>query len=78
MVPEMPGTRFKISKLHCQLSQMVEGCPSVEGRAQDKDWKTKNNMGWTNTDILPMEKIGRMEGNSNADRPLAGPHGLLY
>ena len=76
-VKKVPGTTFKISRLHCKPFQMVERRPSVEGRAQDKDWKNKKNMGWTNTDTLPMEKVGRMEGNNNADRALAGTHGLL-
>ena len=40
-------------------------------------WKTKEHMGLANTNVLPMEMLGRMEHNSNADRCMAGTYGFL-
>ena len=53
----MPGTTPEISKLHCQPFRhpLVETCRSVDGRTQDKDWKTNKQMGCANTNVLPIE-----------------------
>ena len=77
---EALGTTLEISNLHCQPSRqpLVETCPSLVGRTKEKDWKTKRHMGCANTNALPMEKFGRMESRSNADRCLADTYGLLY
>ena len=43
---------------------------------QDKDWKTNKHMGCANTNVLPMANFGRMEGNRDVDRRLAGTYEL--
>ena len=80
MVPEMPGTTLEIRKVHCQAFRqpLVETCPSVDCRTQDKDWKTNKHMGCANTNVLPIAHFGRMEGNCNADTSLADTYGLIY
>ena len=71
MVPEM---------LHCQPFRrpMVETCPRVDCRTEDKDWKTNKDMGWANTNVLPVVKFGRIDCNRNAGRSLADTYGFLY
>ena len=80
MVPEMLGTTLEISNLHCQPSRqpLVETRPSVDGRTKDKEWKTDKHIGCAITNVLPMEQLRRMEGDSKANRCLADTYGLPY
>ena len=75
---DLLGTILEVSKLHCQPSRqpLVETCPGMDDRT-GKNWKTKEHMGLANTNALPMEMLGRMEHNSNADRCMAGTYRFL-
>ena len=60
MVPEMPGATLEITTLHCQRFRqpLVETCPSVDCKTQDKDWKTNKQLGCARTNLQPMQNLG--------------------
>lgn len=48
----------------CFKEPLVETCPGVSGKMKEKNWKTNKHMGFADTNVLPMEMLGRMGGNS--------------
>ena len=72
-IPCVISPQKDVSKPNCHPSGQppVETCPGVDDGTKFKNWKTKEEMGLANANILPMGMFASMEQNSNADKCIA-------
>lgn len=77
----MPGTTLDTSQLYCQpfRQRLVEPCPGVDVRVQDRDWKTNKHMiRKKNKKFNIYYKFKKMEGNRDAGKFLVDAYGFFY